>query len=50
MSEPPEYTHITPHGVKVRIVDTTRYGWYVMSNGAIIDDEILDKWQKVSEK
>jgi hypothetical protein len=50
MSEQPEFTHVTPSGVKVRIVAVTRFGWHVMSNGAIIDNEILAKWQKASEK
>jgi hypothetical protein len=48
MSEQLEFTHVTPSGVKVRIVSQQRNGFVLMSNGAIIDNEILAKWQKAS--
>jgi hypothetical protein len=45
----PVYTHMTPSGVRVYIVleSERQPGWYLVSNGAIIDDAILAKWHKI---
>jgi hypothetical protein len=43
----PVYTHATPSGVKVYVVQKSerQFGWYLVSNGAIIDEEILENWR-----
>jgi hypothetical protein len=39
------YTHRTPSGVLVYIVQPARDGWWLMSCGSIIPPEILKKWE-----
>jgi hypothetical protein len=37
--------YITPSGVQVHVIDAIGNGFYWMSNGAYIDQEILDSWK-----